>query len=138
MATRFYLPSTGSAPSTPAYGTNWDDTGAASRLPTSTSKQSTAMTTVQDADTSTGNTDHLYRQYVSGTIAGTTISAQTIKFQIRALESNAKNDAVIAIEIRVVQSDGSPRGTVLSLTRDTTELATSIVQLNAGFFYERR
>ena len=130
MATRIYLPSSGSAPCSPAYSGDWDNTSAypASRLPCYASKQSTAMVTVSlDGNADSSDADYLVRQWVSEQLAAQTISAQTIKVQIRLMEENSRANQYLALCIRVVSSDGATvRGTLVTLTRDGTELATSL------------
>jgi hypothetical protein len=132
MSTRFYLPSSGSAPVTPAYDANWDNTTFAGRLPCHDSKQSTAMATVADNVNIKTNEDHLYRQWISGPITAQTLSAQTLKLQIRAAESNAAADLYASISVRVVSNDGNTvRGTILTLVRDSTEFASTLT--NRGY-----
>lgn len=127
MATRFYLPSTGSAAVSPAYDAGWEKTDIAARLPAVTTKTSSAMTTLSTTDGGQDNEDHLYRQYISDQIAAQTISAQTLEFQIRASEDDAKGDLYTAIGVRVVSYDGNTvRGTILAVSRDATEVATSL------------
>ena len=127
MATRFYLPASGSAPASPAYDGAWDNTTDAARLPLVTTKTSTAMANAAISFSSTADVDILQRQWVSEPLAAQTITAQTVKLQIRGWESNSKDTQYTAICIRVVSNDGSTvRGTLVSLTRDGTEFATSL------------
>ena len=127
MATRIYLPSTGTAPVSPAFNTNWADTADATRFPcVFDTASSTAMATTQYRDNSNKNEAHLIHQWVStNQIAGQVISAQTIKFQMRGLELNANNDMVFAISVRVCSPDGTTiRGNVLDVSSDDSELPT--------------
>jgi len=126
MATRLYLPSTGTAAVSPAFDAGWDNTDDAVRRPTSTVKAGSTMTTIQYRDNSNKNENHLIRQYVSGGIDAQTIAAQAIKFQARWLEDNANDDQFATIGIRVVSSDGSTvRGTILAVTRDDVEMSST-------------
>jgi len=127
MATRLYLQSGETPPITPAYGSNWDNTTTAIRSTADTTKQSTTMTTIsKDGDGDAADTDHLYLQFTGPALAAQTLAAQSVKLQMRLMEENARANQYMALEVRVHQSDGSLRGTLFSLTRDTTELATSL------------
>lgn len=116
MPTRFFLPSTGAAAVTPALGA-WDETAnAGAALECVTTRISSAMASVTVAK-GTGATRALARQYVSKPIDAQTISAGTVKGQVRALES-AINDNLdlVPIRITVVSNDGTTlRGTILAL-----------------------
>jgi hypothetical protein len=132
MATKIYLPSSGSAPVSPAYDAAWHNTTFAARLPCYDSKQSTTMTTVADTVNIKTNEDHLYRQWISEPITAQTLLAQTLKLQIRAAESNTAANLFASISVRIVSNDGNTvRGTVLSLVRDDTEFAATLT--NRGY-----
>lgn len=106
MATRFYLPSTGTPNITPAFG-GWDETASADRIPCVTTKISSAMTS-KTVGKGTGTTRALVRQYISDPIATQTIAAGTVKGQVRALESAANDNLdLVSLLIRVVSGDGS-------------------------------
>jgi hypothetical protein len=128
MATRFYLPSTGAAAVSPAYDAGWEDTSFAARLKAVTTRISSAFTTVADNVNTKLDEDHLYRQYVSDPIPAQTITAQTIKVQIRAAESNAAANLFTSINIRVVSNDGSTFRTpaVVAMQRDDVEWASTL------------
>ena|SRR3990167_7039305 len=122
MATRFYLPSSGTAPVTPTYNSGWEDQTIAARLRCHTYKKSTALTTVSFDDASAANRDVLYRQYISPPLLAQTIAAQTIKFQILASETDAGNNLFTTLAIYVFSNDGTALvGTILAITRDGTE-----------------
>ena len=125
MATRFYLPSSGSAAISPAYAGDWESTAIAARLPMATTKAGSAMTDVSvSGDTNLSNQDHLFRQYVSAPIGAQTLGAQAIRFQIRASETAGGNNLFTALTIRVFAPDATTvRGTVLALTVDDTEVS---------------
>jgi len=136
MATRIYLPSSGAAAVSPAFSANWDDTADATRLRSVFDTPSgTTMTTTAYRDNSNKNENHLIHQWVSDSISAQTISAQTIKFQMRSEEnSNANNNQFNTIGIRVVSSDGATvRGTILAITRDDVEMASGGTLTNRQF-----
>jgi hypothetical protein len=114
-ATRFYLPSTGTAVISPAYAAGWVDTSAADNIRCVTQRTNTTM---NDEQTGNINTQILVlnRQYVSDPIAAQNITG-TVKGQLLGMESAANQDMVSAIGVRVVSNDGSTvRGTLLSIT----------------------
>lgn len=135
MATRIYLPSTGAAPVSPAFGSSggsaWGQTTSADRLRGVTTKIASAMASKTTANSGVVQTI-LNRQYVIGPLAGSTISG-TFKGQLRGSESNAGMDATCAIAIRVVKPDLSDRGVCLAITAPTlsgNEYTTSLVNRN--------
>jgi hypothetical protein len=126
MATRFYLPLSGTAAVSPSYSNQaWGDTTIAARHAAVTTRINSTMTDVEFPDDGDDtDKDILVRQHVSDPIAAQTISAQTIKFQIRGAEPFSVNNLYTSIAIYVVSNDGSTvRGVILSLSRDTSELA---------------
>ncbi len=107
MATRIYLPQTGAAPITPAFGT-WTETTGADRIAGVATRISSAMTSKTQAHAATAaNSTFLSRQYVFGPLAAQTVPISTIKGTIRVLESGA-NDNLDAMRllVRVVSGDG--------------------------------
>ena len=123
MATRFYLPSSGTATVSPTFNIGWEDTSIATRLPAFTYKKSTTMTTVSFLDADKTNRDVLFRQYITPPLVAQTIASQTIKFQIRGSENHTGNNMFTALHVRAVNNAGSADiGTILALTRDATEV----------------
>jgi hypothetical protein len=113
MSLRMYLPSTRTAPVSPAYyATN--KTSEADRIFFSPVKQGTVMTTKASTDlVNTNPYTFTTRQYVSDPLSAQTITG-TVKGQIRAWESQADSDFCAGIVIRVVSGNGSSfRGTLL-------------------------
>lgn len=107
MPTRFYLPSTGAAPVSPAFNTSWDENASADRLKCVRSRINSAMTDKVVAKATTA-TRALVRQYVSDQIEAQTIAAGTVKGQIRALESAANDNLdLVPLSIRIVSADGN-------------------------------
>ena len=126
MATRFYLPYSGTPSVSPAYNSAWEDTSIVARLNAVTTRISSTMTTVSFSDADATNKDILYRQYVSEPLAAQTIAAQTLKFQIRGIESGTGNNMYTAISVRTW--NGSTFQNIISgVLRDATELTTSLV-----------
>ncbi len=108
MATRVYLPQTGAAPITPAFGT-WTETTGTDRIAGVATRISSAMTSKVQAHAATAaNSTYLSRQYVFGPLAAQTIPISTIKGTIRVLESGL-NDNLDAMRllVRVVSGNGS-------------------------------
>ena len=124
MATRFYLPSSGSVGASPAFSASWEDTSIAIRLPAVTVSSSTAMTLIaKNGDTDTNDSDHLYGQWVSAPLESQTIATQTVKLQMRGQEENDRANQTLAMCLRVVSGDGSTvRGTMRDIQRDNVEL----------------
>ena len=117
---RLYLPSTGAAAVSPAFGAEWDITTDADRLRCVSSKISSAMANklANKPAANVQDQDILVRQYVSDPLAAQTISG-TVKSVVRAVESATATDARAQFLIRVVSNDGSTvRGTLLA--HDTT------------------
>lgn len=126
MVTRVYLPSSGAAPISPAYDSAWEDTSAAARLAAVTARISSSMTTFEFLDADLSNRDVLAYQYILGPLAAQTIGAQTVLWQIRCQEGNSSNNMFTALGIRAVASDATTfRGTLLAVTLDATEIATT-------------
>lgn len=114
MATRFYLPASGSVDITPSYDTQWNNTLSAARAPLVTSKSSTSHTEVARSETSGSRQYMLFRQYVSAPLNAQTISG-TVTITIRGRESSVSANAFIHSVIRVIAPDGSTvRGTLYS------------------------
>lgn len=125
MATRFYLPSTGAGATTPNFAATWEDTSIATRLRMVTTKISSAMTTVSFNDANSADRDILFRQYISDPIAGQTIASQVVTANARYSQTNAANNMVPRMVVRVIADDGTVRGTITDSTGGT-EAATSL------------
>lgn len=131
MATRLYLPSSGTPPAgfTPAFDAAWEDTSIGARLPCDTAKASTAMTTVSFTDADATDKDILFRQYISLALtAGQTITGnQEINSQMRVAETAAANNLFLVLGIRIVAADGSTvQKTVVVVVRGDTEAVTTL------------
>lgn len=125
-ATRFNLPSTGAAAVEPTPNASWNDTSIHAHLKCVTTKITSAMTTRSFSDADETNKNILFNQWVSDPIAAQTISAQTIKIQMRCSEVNAKNNLFLTWAVYVFNNAGDTlRGTVVPLQRDGTEVIAS-------------
>lgn len=130
MASRLYFPDTLASPITTApNGTDWGHNSSVvrrllTRYPDASALNTEAVT--YDAADHIVNTNALLRQYCSNPLLAQTISGN-VKLQLQALEANAGNDLFTALKIYLVNGDGSSVGaTLLSITRDATEFATSL------------
>src|SRR5574337_470158 len=113
--TRFYLPSTGAAAVSPAYG-GWGETASADRRKMVSAKISSAMTNKSGSAILVNKTS-LVRQFVSNPLAAQTISG-TVKSYIRGLHAPSGTDICVSrLLIRVCSNDGTTfTGTLLSLS----------------------
>lgn len=129
MATRFYLPSSGTADVSPTVGAEWEHSNAV-RRPTSPVKSSTAIADTSyspDGADDLTDKDSMFVQFVSIPIAAQTIAAQTMKYALQGSETNAGNNCFVTVKAYVVSNDGATvRGTLLAIRRDATELATTV------------
>ena len=83
MATRIYLPLTGAAPITPAFGT-WTETTGAARIAGVATRLGSAMTSKTQAHTATAaNSTFLSRQYVFGPLAAHAAGTPTDPTSVR-------------------------------------------------------
>lgn len=124
MPSRFYLPSTGAAPISPAFSSEWDLATDGDRLAAVTTRIGSAMTTKALDDgsgVSTSNRDRLARQYIYGPIVGNHTITGTIKGQVRCLSSSENFNLRSQLIVRAVAPNGSTfRGTLYA--GDTTTL----------------
>lgn len=132
-ATRFYMPSSGTAPIT-VTSSGWDVAAFETEIGSSSTPQGTAMTSQAYADSNDTNRNILLGQYVvTSALAAQTISAQTIKIQVRGFETSTARNLFLAWKVYVVSSDGGTvRGTLVALRRDGTELSSSGSGQNRG------
>ena len=122
MASRFYLPASGTAAVSPAFDATWDVTTTSPRRPLTSGGSTSLATQITDTETSAGPQDVLSAQFVSAPIAAQTITG-TMSVVIPAVESNASTLAYLEVVVRVVSNDGQTvRGTLYSGI-DGTELA---------------
>ncbi len=129
MATKLYLPSSGSAPATPTFNAGWTDTAQATRYPTDKQKKSTAMTTKSITDSSNAARSVLVGQWVSPLLAvGQTITgAQTVNIQARFQETAANNNLFLEWAVYVMNGNTIQK-TVITKRTDGTEIASASLQ----------
>lgn len=128
---RIYLPSTGAAAVSPAFGGGWGRTAEADRVAAVTTKISSSMTDKYVASPGGFTYAVLGRQYVSGSLAAQTISG-TVKSQVRAGDSDFEDH--LRLLIRVCSSDGSTfTGTLLALGDYGTGAVLTSTKKNRAF-----
>lgn len=126
MARRFYLPSSGAAPVSPAYGSAWEQTSAATRGPLVTAVTNTAFADFTDTETNSSNTwDVLHRQFISAGFPGPGTISGTISCEVFGRESSTGRDFNPAMVVRVVSNDGSTEVGVLLSTQLAAEWGNS-------------
>lgn len=107
MTTRFYLPSDGAAPVSPAFGTLWDLTGDAVRGPLKLTPSNTGNSNLpQILETTAGVVDVLHRQWSSRALAAQDIDG-TITLTIAATETSSTNNDFLQARVYVVSGDGA-------------------------------
>lgn len=129
MATRFRLPSSGSAGVSPALQ-SYTHTPTTRRFPLILLDASALSTLTEAPDAA----DHLVAgdtfiaQFISRPLlAQTFTSGDSFKYSIQALEANAGNNLFVQLWMGVYTNDGATlQGTIRSKTSDATELATSL------------
>lgn len=114
MATRFYLPSTGAAAASPAFGGGWGQTTNAARRALVTTRISSAMTSFDGVGNTNTSTEQLIAQYVSATLAAQTLSG-TIKGQVRAT-TNSIGAGALSFRVAKCASDGTSVTEILAIT----------------------
>jgi hypothetical protein len=143
MATRFYLPSSGTAPlSALGVASTWEQTTGLQRFPCSTTKRNTALTDSTRTWASNSTQQWAWYQYQSWPLETgyTWTTADTVSLVIRGLEANAQCDDYIAYSVRVVSIDGVTergivgwKGSTTGATEFTTSAETRICDaLNGG------
>jgi septal ring factor EnvC (AmiA/AmiB activator) len=118
MPTRLYLPSSGTgintADITPSFDAAWNETGQADRAIMPRNKTSSIMATKPaDETNASSGFDFLARQYISEPLASGLISG-FVSGQMRVAESAAQADFIRSFCIRVIKSDGTLRGYLVS------------------------
>ena len=134
MATKIYLPSSGSAAVTPS---TWIFTNQINPLTFAgvITPISSAMTTKLEATGTTSPITRAMLRYVIGPLAAQSISG-TVRMVMSAMESNAGANATLAMAAKIIQSGGADRATLLAVTAsDSTaspyEFVTSLYSRRA-------
>jgi len=126
MATRFYFPSSGVAPSSPTVDTLWERQIAAfTRYPAPTTKTDTPLTDVSALFGATTSSQTLWAQFISEPLDVDQAISGTGTVIIRTLEGGSTEDAHLAFVVRVMVGDTSTeRGTLWSSIASTSEFPT--------------
>jgi hypothetical protein len=126
---RFYLPSSGAAPVSPAVSGDWEHNNAVRRQ-TKTWRTGTSIADTSyspDGADDITNRDSMFVQFVSDPLLPQTIGAQTVKYALQGSETNAGNNCSVTLKVFVCSQDGSSiKETLLAIQRDGTELATTV------------
>lgn len=132
MATRFYLPWTGTtdnAPVSPAFSTEWTITSSAERVMMYTTKTNTALTSDSPGVSSERR---LYKQYVSLPMAaGNSFASGTINYStsIRCNQSSTAANSFICFFVHIYSEDGATlRDAFGAMSYDGTEMLTTAIQ----------
>jgi hypothetical protein len=114
---RYHLPSAGTPPCTPAYGSMFDKTSSAARFPLVTTVTNTAQDARGSVSGATSPQTHLTAQHIGPPLSGSGTLTGTVKGQIRANTNNLSFNGTVGIAVRVVSNDGSiERGVLLNHT----------------------
>ena len=126
MATRFYLPQSGTTPASPAYSSVWENTSNGFRAPLVTTPSNTStLTKYVDKPVSANPYDSMAAQWVSAALPAGAISG-TFTAAIGTTETSSGRNAFLQCVIRVVSGDGSTvRGTLYAGQIATTASATA-------------
>jgi len=129
MATRLYLPASGSAPlGSLAVDGGWEQTTGLVRRPCYTSKQNTSLANDARTWASASTQDWCWLQYQSPQMSYgySWTTSDTISMVIRVLEGNSACNDHLAYVVKVVSADGiTVRGTVGAFFSTSTEWGTS-------------
>lgn len=132
MATRFYLPFTGSSGVTAAISATWTRNPGTNYLGFSLPRKAlldalSTLGTPGTTPTATGAASEpaIQRQFISEPLNKQTISG-TVSVVVKCLESALTANATLAVIIRVVSNDGGTvRGTLCSVVGTDTEFPTT-------------
>lgn len=128
MATRFYLSLSVSPPVSPAFDANWEQTGQATRGVLRRKSMLSVLEALTDSAAITvpitTTQDILNRQFVSDLIPPQLISG-TVSIVVRGLESATTANVHNAYSLRVINDDGTVRGTLASFFSTATEYTAS-------------
>lgn len=115
MATRFYLPSSGTCPLTLSF-TMDSTSGNAFRAPLVTTKSNTSLTNVESTFPNTTTQRQAVAMFVSPPLNGahSFTTSELWGYGIQGLEGNAAVDATFSVRVRIVSKDGSTdRGSIV-------------------------
>jgi len=133
MATKFYLPSSGTASQNPAWSASWyNATGfSASKLYCYETKPNSGLSTKTLTEADVTDRHFAVGMWISRPLAAQTIlNGTVITGSMQASEDNAKNNLSLHFIIRLLQSDGTTyRSTIIAFTDDVTEANSSLRSL---------
>ena len=130
MATKFYLPASGTSPlNSLAVAAGWAHNASGfARAPMSTTKGSTSIASRNGSFPDNNSDSMCTGQWVSPgiTAAFAFTTSHTITAAVRCYEANAQVDAHLALIVRVVSNDGTTvRGTIYDKRSTGTEYSTT-------------
>lgn len=124
MATRLYLPASGTAPlASLAVNSNWELTNSLARLPCYTSKRNTALATTTITWPATATQQWCWKQYQSPPMAAgySWTTSDTVSMVIgKSAETTTNGDTHLAYVVRVVSGDGGTIRGVIGLYHATS------------------
>lgn len=133
MATRFYLPVSGTPPlSSLAVSATWGRSENLVRYPCFTTKTNTSLTQKSANWAATATDDWVWVQYQSNILAAaySWTTADTVSMVIKVAEAAAQVDSHLAYCIRVVSGDGATvRGTIGVFQATSSEYPTSLASI---------
>lgn len=127
---RFYFPSTGTPDVSPAYSSIWDNLNYAARRTLVGNKINSDNSGIFMYAITSVHGWALARQYVSSSLAAQTVTAGTVKGQIRCAESNWNYNGTLYWNIRICDSSGNITQTVVSNSESNNEIAPESVWTN--------
>jgi hypothetical protein len=130
MATKFYLPSSGTASQNPAWSASWyNATGfSAGKFCCCETKANTGLVTKTLTEADVTDRHFAAGMWISRSLAAQTIASGTvITGSVQISEDNAKNNLSLHWIIRLLQSDGTTyRSNVVAFADDATEAYSSL------------
>lgn len=130
MATRFYLPASGTAPlGSLAYDASWGRSEGFVRRPTDITKSNTSLATDTRTWGATATNDWVWIQFQSKRLATgySWTTSDTVSMSMRCRENAAQVDTHLSYVIRVVSGDGGTiRGTIGVFQASSTEFTTTL------------
>jgi len=133
MATRFYLPASGTAPlGSLAVDSQWELSDSLDRRPCDIVKSNTSLTQKSAVWSSTTTQQWVWVQFQSKRLAAgySWTTSDTVSMVIKVAESVAQVDSHLCYVIRVVSGDGSTiRGTIGSYLTTSSEYPTSLATI---------
>jgi hypothetical protein len=125
VATRLYLPLTGTSPVAPPHDAAWE-VQSTNSFPTSGTKLNSALVDVTiDPISLTSTHQEEFGQWITGTLDVNQTISGTVSIVVRGLESAATANAHLAFSLRVIKPDLTDRGVLLLQHAAATEFVTA-------------